>query len=116
MAISGSSLMIGTSAKAPWRREKRFAFIGDEEWKEYGTPHLFTLPGNLAATVQWKEGPTTLRLFVSSRQMKIFQDGKKLGEAPIDSDLSKRVANANLKWGQGVFGALAGEINTRTLK
>ena len=116
MAISGSSLMIGTSAKAPWRREKRFAFIGDKEWREYGTPHLFTLPGNLAATLQWKEGPMTLRFVVSSKQMKIFQDGKKLGEAPIESGLSKRVANANLKWGQGVFGALPGEIKAKTLK
>ena len=116
MAISGSSLMIGTSAKAPWRREKRFAFIGDKEWREYGTPHLFTLPGNLAATLQWKEGPMTLRFVVSSKQMKIFQDGKKLGEAPIESGLAKRVANANLKWGQGVFGALPGEIKAKTLK
>jgi len=87
MAAIGPDLMLSTAAKGCWRRERRFDFLTDEVWEQYGRVIRLHMPGNISAPIRWKDGPTQL-------------------EFRVEPGLTiKQVA-----WGEGVFGPFAGRI------
>ncbi|MFN0198425.1 MAG: hypothetical protein ACKVT0_16895 [Planctomycetaceae bacterium] len=103
----GDAMYLSTSAKAPWGREK-YDWLTDDVWEEYGRPYRVRLPGNLSVRMNWKTGPTKLIFQIDEGIMKIYQDGKLLGEAKAPDDtpeLEKQgLSELKLTWGKGIFG------------
>ena len=109
MVPLGDSLMISTSAKANCRWEPKFDFLDGDKWKEYGRAVRLTVPGNLSASIAWKDTPTELRFTVKGDRMSIVQDGRMLAETRIDPTLAAELKSAEVTWGRGVFGPFAGK-------
>ena len=82
MAPLGADLMLSTSAKAPWPRETRFAFLTDEVYAQYGRVIRVNMPGNVSAPLAWRNGPTELQFIVENDRLRILQDGVEKASAP----------------------------------
>lgn len=108
----GDSLIVSTSAKGPWKRDARRGFLTDEVFQEYGQMVRFKKPGNLAATLAWKEGPTQLEFVLTADQMRIFQDGELLASTDLNPDLTTDFRPAEVVWGYGVFGSFQGTLQS----
>lgn len=107
----GADLMLSTSAKAPWKREKKFTFLTDEVWAQYGRFIRLTMPGNLSAALEWKDGPTQLQFIMRRDGMSIVQDGVEKGSVALDPTATGHLRDVRVKWGYGVFGSLQGKLS-----
>jgi hypothetical protein len=110
MVPQGDSLMLSTSTKGTYEWFDKYDFITEEQRREYGAVLKFKMPGNLAAQIEWKEGPMTLDFIVESDRLVIRQDGKPLGETPIQVPKLDLFDNLKIEWGRGTFGRLNGSI------
>lgn len=106
----GDSLIITTSSKTgvPW--EARFDFLSAEQRSDYGAVYQATLPGNLAVATTRKDVATTFEFTIANDRLSIRQDGNDLGSLAIDADLQDNFKPTRIRWGQGVFGPLAGKL------
>lgn len=104
MAPLGESLFITTSSKSGKAWDPKFDFLTPERVADYGAVYRATLPGNLAASVAWKTGPTVLEFEIGSDRMVVRQDGKVLGEAPLAASLRDEFRPHRIAWGAGAFG------------
>lgn len=116
MVVLGDSLYLSTSAKGPWKRDPRFAFLTDEVYQEYGQVVRLKRPGNLAATMQPSDKPTELKFILTRDTMTILQDGKQLASAKFDSKLTTDLKPESIAWGKGVFGTLQGKMHSKAVK
>jgi hypothetical protein len=91
------------------------ASLADGKWQEYGRIIRLTMHGSLAGTIQWKNGPTQLRFLVTDGEMRITQDGRELTRCAIPPALVDRVRDAEITWGEGVFGKLAGQLTSKSV-
>lgn len=110
----GNSLMVSTSSKGtgPWN--EKYKFLTDAQRREYGAVLKFQMPGNLAAQIAWKDQPTRLDFVVESDRLVIRQDGKEIGSTPFSTNDARRLQQAQLTWGKGVFGKLNGTLKHST--
>jgi hypothetical protein len=114
MAALGGNLYIGTSAKGPFNRNDKLAFLTDEVFAEYGQVLTLTLPGNLAVNLTDASGPMELRFVVTNSAMSIYRDGKLLVEQKLAPGFAAHIQPASIAWREGVFGRLKG--SARQLK
>ena len=115
LVAQGDSLLISTSSKGPEARETRLAGLTDDIYAQYGQVLRLKLPGNLAATMQPKSGPTELKFVVEKDRMLILQDGQVLAETPLDPALTENLHPVSITWGEGLFGPLAGRLKHRAV-
>jgi len=107
----GPSLIFSTSAKSNATWEDRFAdFLSDESRKEYGAVVELTIPGNVTAPMTWKSGPTELQFVIDADRMAVLQDGAEIGSADIPEGFLDELRPTEVRWGQGMFGAVSGSI------
>ena len=116
MAPLGADLMLSTSAKGPLPRDKRFAFLTDEVWEQYGRVIRLMMPGNLSAPIQWKDGPTQLEFVVRRNGMSIVQDGVERASAALDPAATAHLRDIRMKWGYGIFGPFQGLLSKRSVE
>jgi hypothetical protein len=100
------SLLISTSAKWQCEWEPKFGYVGDGDWKEYGTVTHVRVPGHLSAPVKWTDGATTLHFTISGDGLRIAQDGNALGTAKLDGRSVGTLGDAT--WGHGAYGIFTG--------
>jgi uncharacterized lipoprotein YddW (UPF0748 family) len=109
----GDSLYIATSSKGGTPYEAKFGFLSDIESQEYGAVYRYRKPGSLAAPFEWRTGVTTFEFVHDGSRLAVYQDGRQIGAAecklPAIDDVSRVV------WGKGVFGPLAGKIESHEL-
>ncbi|MDP6108282.1 MAG: hypothetical protein QGI33_07605, partial [Candidatus Brocadiia bacterium] len=115
MAVAGDALYIGTSNKGGVPRPADYTFVDDAMLAEYGLVHRLRLPGHLSCQARWAEGPTTFRFVVSDGRMSVTQDGTQIGEAPLDATATG-LEDAEVTWGSGVYGPLAGDLINKAAK
>eukprot|EP00913_Durusdinium_trenchii_P023356 g21934.t1 len=86
------SLLVGTSSKGghAWSAKNR-DILPDDAREEFGAIYRLTMPGNLAANIQWTEKPTTLRFLATGGRMSIQQDGREIGTTPISAALVEQL-------------------------
>lgn len=116
MAPLGESLMLSTCAYGAWRLPPTIDKSGDKKWFEYGSVVKLTLPGNLAARIAWKDGPTTLTFLLEPDRMRILQDDKELATTALDPALTKGFEIKDTVWGKGAFGPFTGRMNSSTIE
>ncbi|MSS70226.1 MAG: hypothetical protein EXS64_01925 [Candidatus Latescibacteria bacterium] len=116
MIPSGDALYVSTSAKGSAPYEPRFGFLTDEQQKDYGAIYRLARPGHLSVHTDWKAGPTTFEWTITQDQMRVSQDGRLLGSAPVSPDLTERLALKEISWGKGVYGGFRGEIVEKTIQ
>ena len=68
------------------------------------------MPGNLAATIDWKRGPTRFEFLIHRDRLEIKQEGRLLDSAHLRSKDGSRYKNLKVNWGTGVFGRLNGKL------
>src|SRR4029079_3729556 len=90
----GESLWISTSAKGSDPYDPKFTFLDGDKWREYGAVYRYRQPGNLATPIEWKDGPTRLEFVFTSDRVAISQDGKQLGQVPLELGTAERIAKA----------------------
>ena len=112
----GDSLMVSTSTKGTYPWLEKYTFLTDDQRREYGTVLDFKMPGNLAAQIKWKDEPIQLEFVVESNRLVIRQDGQELGSTPFSTDDIKRLQDATLTWGNGIFGKLNGTLQNSKRK
>ncbi|QDT77316.1 hypothetical protein Mal35_07420 [Gimesia maris] len=112
----GDSLMVSTSTKGTYPWLEKYTFLTDDQRREYGTVLDFKMPGNLAAQIKWKDAPIQLEFVVEPQRLVIRQDGQELGSTPFSADDIKRLQDATLTWGNGIFGKLNGTLQNSTRK
>ena len=116
LVAHGDSLMVGTMAYGAWKRNSKLSFLTDEVWAEYGRVTKLTLPGQIAAHIQWKDGPTKLQFVVTDSKMQIKQDGQLLGETDLPPQLVQRsLQGGQFKFGKGVFGPMAYKLVSKSI-
>ena len=107
------ALILGTSSKggAAVLEAKGLEFLTPSQRQEYGAMYRLKMPGNLAAMITWRDGPTKLRFRVQSGRMSIHQDGRELATTTLDPELVPDLSVAEIQWGKGVFGPCLGAIS-----
>jgi len=110
------ALILSTSAKWPCAREPRLTCLTDAVYEEYGQVIRLRMPGNLAATIQPKAGPTRLTFAVATDGMAIQQDGKLLATTRLDAKLTADIQPASITWAHGVFGPLQGKLVSKSVR
>lgn len=108
MTAVGDALYIGTSAKGPFDRNDKLAFLTDEVFAEYGRVLKLTLPGNLSVNVTNANVPMDLRFEVTRCALRVFRDGKLLAEQTLSPEFTAGIKPARIVWREGVFGPLQG--------
>lgn len=110
------SMMVATSAKGPMERDPRLSFLTDEVYAEYGRVWRYTLPGNLAAPLQYRDRPTRIECVVERDRLVVRQDGEVRGEVALDRKLTAGLEPASVTWGRGIFGRTACRLEGRETK
>ena len=114
---AGDALYISVSAKGGQDRDRRLAFLQDEEvWNEYRAVYRMRKPGCASAAIEWTGKPTTLRFRATDRRVEIEQDGRVLVSAPIDDGQADRVQDADIEWGHGMFGPLRATLESKRIQ
>jgi hypothetical protein len=106
----GTGLVITTSSKGGGRWEPRFAFLTEKQRADYGATYLATVPGNLAAAIAWKPGPTQLEVKLTGNTLTLSQDGRTLGSVPVPEHLLVAFRPAKVVWGEGIYGRFTGQL------
>ncbi len=109
----GDSLYVSTSSKGGMAYDSKFAFLADGRWRDYGRVYRLTLPGQLAAPIEWMSGPTTIRCLLADGIMTIRQDGHIKASRAVDVDDVLPATPHRIEWGNGVYGPLAGRLLVR---
>ena len=110
---NGPDLFVSTSSKGvdKWKPEA-FPFLAPEKWKAYGKVYRVTMPGHLAASTKWTDGPTTIEFIIRGLEVAIQQDGKPLATTTLTGALAEQLGKVaglkNVKWGQGIYGRFGG--------
>jgi len=114
MVPHGDSLMLSTSSKgtSPWSDE--YDFLNDQQRREYGAVMRLTMPGNLAAQMRWRDGPTKFEFAIEKDRLAVRQDGVEFAETDLPFDVSARLRKASIDWGNGVFGRLNGRLLSKS--
>lgn len=73
--------MLATSSKGTSRWDKKYTFLTEKQRREYGAVLRLKMPGNLAAPIEWKGGPTKLQFLVYRDRIVVRRDGKRLAVA-----------------------------------
>ena len=120
---NGPDLFIATSAKSPFEWDATaFPFLAPDKWKSYGKVYRTTMPGHLAATTKWTDGPTTIEFIIRGPEISIQQDGKRLAATTLTGSPAEQLGKVktleNVKWGSGIYGrfggtAINGKINSQ---
>lgn len=105
-----NSLFVGTSSKGGAEYDPKFTFLADGKWQDYGKVFRMTLPGQLSAPVEWKEGPTTFQFTLTRERMTIGQDGVEKGSIAVRANEILSGPADRLVWGRGVYGPLQGKL------
>ena len=113
MVPTGDALLLGTSSKggATVLEGSRLKLLTSSQRQEYGAMYRLKMPGNLAATITWRDGPTTLRFRAQNGRMSIQQDGRELASTSLAPGLVPDLSAARIQWGKGVFGPCPGEMS-----
>ena len=115
MVPLGDALYVGTSSKGTPEWEDRFDFLTEEQRREYGSVLRVRMPGNLAAQIDWKDGPTRLEFIATPDGLEIVQDGTRIARSMIQDDLSFETSDLTVDWGEGIFGPLRGDLHEHEL-
>lgn len=114
MVPLGNSLMLSTSTKGTYQWFDKYKFLTDAQRREYGAVVQLHMPGNLATQIKWKNRPITLEFVVEKNRITIRQDGEVLAKTEFEVDNPGIFQEVTVKWGQGVFGALNGRVNSKS--
>ncbi len=106
----GDSLYIATMNKQGKPLLPEHEFLDKETVAQYGAIHQLHIPGQIAATFEWK-AESTFRFVVEDGTIAIFQDGTLLGRAS-SGDTSHLNRMTTTEIGTGIFGALRGKAET----
>ncbi|MBP85949.1 MAG: hypothetical protein CMJ64_04400 [Planctomycetaceae bacterium] len=106
----GDSLMISTSSKGTYEWKDKYDFLTDPQRREYGAVVQMRMPGNLAAQIQWKDGPTKLEFVVKADRVSIRQDGKELAATMLSDVDVASFHDSKTTWREGVFGKFSGKL------
>ncbi|WP_417395362.1 hypothetical protein [Gimesia chilikensis] len=106
----GGALMVSTSSKGTYPWSDRYTFLTDAQRREYGAVLAFEMPGNLAAQLKWKDQPLELEFCIEPGRLVIRQDGQEIGATAFAATDVKRLQQARVVWGEGVFGKLKGMV------
>ncbi len=113
MVPLGSSLILSTSSKGTYQWFDKYDFLTEPERREYGAVLQMEMPGNLAAQVKWQDQPMQFDFSIEQGQLVIRQQGEVLAKTKIQGLDSTMFQNTNVKWGNGVFGKLNGQIKSK---
>jgi hypothetical protein len=108
MTALGGDLYVGTSAKGPFARDEKLAFLTDEVFAEYGRVMKLTLPGNLTLNLTQANGPVALRFVLTDRALQVYRDGQLLAAQALPAGFAAQAQPARITWRAGVFGRLNG--------
>jgi hypothetical protein len=111
LTVVGGDLYVGTSAKGPFPKNDKLAFLTDEVFAEYGRVVKLTLPGNLSVNLPHAKAPTELRFVLTRSAMSLYRDGKLLAEQKLDPKFTAQIKPACIAWREGVFGLLKGKLD-----
>jgi hypothetical protein len=106
----GDSLWIATSAKSSDPYDPKFTFLDGDKWQEYGAVYRYRQPGNLATPIEWKDEPTRFEFVFTSDRVAISQDGKQLGQVPLEPGAAARIAKSRIATAKGIYGELGGKL------
>lgn len=104
------SLMLSTSSKGTYRWSSEYTFLTEKQRREYGAVLRLTMPGNLAAQIDWKNRPIEFDFRIYSDRLEIRQDGKLLASSRFKIGTAARYEKLTMNWGAGVFGRLNGTL------
>jgi hypothetical protein len=68
------------------------------------------MPGNLEAVLPWSEEPVKLRFVLDNGAMTIYHQDQAIASAPFEAGKSDEISDSKVRWGEGIFGPLQGEI------
>jgi hypothetical protein len=110
------SLMITTSSKggAPW--EPKFAFLTEEQQRDYGAIYCATLPGQLSIHAPIRTTPTHIELQKEGDNLLVRLNGAESGNIRLSSEAWKRLAGGAIQWGAGVYGPCRLNIDSKTFE
>lgn len=111
----GDSLYLSTSSKGTVAWKDEYTFLTDEQRREYGAVLRLTMPGNLAAQIQWQDRPIQLTFSIGPGAITVHQDGQLLGASTLPADFDAKLTGLTTNWGQGVFGPLNGRVLKMTV-
>jgi len=109
----GAALFMATSNKGGLPRLADDTFLDDDTLAQYGTIHRLVLPGHLSVPSRWAADPIRYEFVFSADRLRVVENGRELGSAPVDPAASRALGEATVAWGRGVFGPLAGTLLTR---
>ena len=117
----GDSLYVATSSKGTSDWEDRYDFLTEAERREYGAVLRLKLPGNLAAGIEWKDGPTRFDFRLTHNlpdihQMEILQDGRVLGSTTLPKRYQVDLSSSKITWKAGIYGPFQGELGEHLVK
>ena len=104
------SLLLSTSSKGTYEWDDRYGFLTESQRREYGAVLRLRMPGNLAVQPAWKNDPTKLAFDFDGRKLTVTQDGRQLGETPVDQSCTVDLSEVTVNWSRGVFGPLCGQL------
>ena len=110
MVPLGDALYLSTSSKGTAEWDDRYDFLTEQQRREYGAVLRLRMPGNLAAQMNWTDGPTRLEFSLTADELTIQQDGENLGSTTLPDEFAVNPEELNVVWGQGVFGPLRGVV------
>ena len=102
--------MVSTSSKGTYPWSDQYTFLTDAQRREYGAVLAFEMPGNLAAQLKWKDQPLELEFCIEPGRLVIRQDGQEIGATAFAATDVKRLQQARVVWGEGVYGKLKGTV------
>ena len=107
------SLYVSTSSKSGFVYDKKYDFLSQSQWEDYGKVYKLTIPGQFSVPTRWKNGPTSFEFTFNGTEMVVHQDGQLLGKQTVNSKELLPHAPADIQWGRGVYGSFAGDILKR---
>ncbi|REJ72506.1 MAG: hypothetical protein DWQ34_28700 [Planctomycetota bacterium] len=116
MVPLGDALYIGTSTKGTSEWDERYDFLTEDQRREYGSVLRLTMPGNLAAQIEWKDGPIQLDFIARADGLEIQQDGRTLARSNFNETVELATDDLTLNWGDGIFGPLRGDMTEHEFK
>ncbi len=109
------SLIITTSSKggAPW--ESKFAFLTNEQQRDYGAIYRATLPGQLSVHAPITSTPTRIELKSEGEFLSVLLNGTESGKIPLSPESLNRLAAGTIHWATGVYGPCRLNLTSHSL-
>jgi hypothetical protein len=110
------SLFITTSSKggAPW--ESKFAFLTNEQWRDYGAIYRAKLPGQLSVHAPITSTSTRIEMKSEGEFLSIRLNGAEAGRIALATESLNRLAAGTIHWATGIYGPCRLIIESKTLE